>query len=186
MLRLHRRSLALATAATLLFAGAACGDDDDDSAAEPAGDETTSSSAAASAETTATTAGGTPATGSSVLAAVLTGAEEVPGPGVADATGGAELTFEPGKVCYVLNVAMGEKPTAAHIHQGAKGTAGDVVVNLGPAFELGEATHDATGCADADQAVLDSILAGPAGFYVNVHTAEHPAGAVRGQLGPKT
>ncbi len=184
MLRFHHRSLAFATAATLLLAGAGCGDDDDDSAAEPAGDETTSSSEA-SAETTATTAGGSPATGTSVLAAVLTGAEEVPGPGLADATGGAELTFDPGKVCYVMNVAMGEKPTAAHIHQGAKGASGDVVVNLGPTFELGEATHDATGCANAEQAVLDSILAGPGGFYVNVHTAEHPAGAVRGQLGPK-
>ena len=185
MLRNHRRTLGLAMAVTLLLAGAACGDDDDDdSATEPAGDETTSSSADASAETTATTTGAT--SGSSVLAAVLTGTEEVPGPGLADATGGAELTFEPGKVCYVMNVAMGEKPTAAHIHQGAKGASGDVVVNLGPTFELGEATHDATGCANADQAVLDSILAGPAGFYVNVHTAEHPAGAVRGQLGPKT
>ena len=123
MLRFHRRSLALAAATTLLLAGAACGDDDDDSATEPAGDETTSSTAEASAETTGTTAAGSPATGSSVLAAVLTGAEEVPGPGLDDATGGAELTFEPGKVCYVLNVAMGEKPAQAHIHQVPKGPA---------------------------------------------------------------
>lgn len=183
-MRLHHRCFALAAVAALTLTGAACGDDDDDDSAEPAGQETTSSSAAAS-ETTATTATTAPAAGTSVLAAVLTGAEEVPEPGVADATGGAELTFEPGQVCYVLNIAMGEKPTQAHIHQGAKGEAGDVVVDLAPTFELGEATHDATGCASADQAVLDSILAAPAGFYVNVHTAEHPAGAVRGQLGPK-
>ena len=183
MLRLHRRSLVIAAAATLILAGA-CGDDDDDTAAEPTAEETTSSSVEDSADATTTTAA-TPAAGTSVLAAVLTGAEEVPGPGVADATGGAELTFEPGQVCYVLNVAMGEKPTAAHIHEGARGASGGVVVNLAPTFELGEATHDATGCATADQAVLDSILAGPSGFYVNVHTAEHPEGAVRGQLEPK-
>jgi hypothetical protein len=183
MLRFPRRSLALAAATAVLLVGAACGDDDDDSAADEFAGGTSSSTAAAATDSTATTTAAT--TDASVLAAVLTGAEEVPGPGLADATGGAELTFEAGKVCYVLNVAMGEKPTMAHIHKGAKGASGDVVVNLAPTFELGEATHDANGCADADQAVLDSILAAPDGFYVNVHTAEHPAGAVRGQLGPK-
>lgn len=180
-----RRLIGLGIAACVSLGLAACGDDDDDSAAEPAGGDGTTSSTAGSSETTTTTAGGTPTAGASVLTAVLTGDAEEPGPGVADGTGGAQLTFEPGKVCYVLNVAMGEAPTAAHIHQGAKGASGGVVVNLAPTFKLGEATHDATGCATAEQSVLDGVLAGPAGFYVNVHTAEHPDGAVRGQLAPK-
>jgi hypothetical protein len=37
-------------------------------------------------------------------------------------------------------------------------------------------------CADAGDADLDAILADPAGFYVNIHTDDFPAGAIRGQL----
>ena len=47
-------------------------------------------------------------------------------------------------------------------------------------------TPDAAGkskaCAKADAAVVKDILQTPAGYYVNVHNAEFPAGAVRGQL----
>ena len=32
------------------------------------------------------------------------------------------------------------------------------------------------------QSELDAIIDNPAGFYANVHNAEFPAGAVRGQL----
>ena len=39
------------------------------------------------------------------------------------------------------------------------------------------------GCAPATPALIDEIIANPANFYVNVHTTEHPAGAMRAQLG---
>ena len=38
-------------------------------------------------------------------------------------------------------------------------------------------------CSRVAATLIDEILANPAGFYVNVHTTEHPAGAIRAQLG---
>jgi len=37
-------------------------------------------------------------------------------------------------------------------------------------------------CVDASDADLDAIIANPAGYYVNIHTEDFPAGAIRGQL----
>jgi hypothetical protein len=67
---------------------------------------------------------------------------------------------------------------AAHIHKGAAGTNGPVVVP----FTAPAADGNSSGCVSSTPAVVDDILANPAGFYVNVHTTEHPAGAIRAQL----
>ncbi len=40
-----------------------------------------------------------------------------------------------------------------------------------------------TGCTSATSALVQQIADNPAGFYVNVHNAEFPNGAIRGQLG---
>ena len=40
-------------------------------------------------------------------------------------------------------------------------------------------------CIAVDQAKLEPIVAKPEAYYVNIHTADFPAGAVRGQLGKK-
>jgi CHRD domain-containing protein len=114
------------------------------------------------------------------LAATLTGAAEVPGPGDPDGTGRAVITLNVGQaqVCWDIQVAGIAPANAAHIHVGAAGVDGDIVVPL--AAPTG---GTASGCGAAERAVIEGIVGNPPGYYVNVHNAEHPAGAIRGQLG---
>ena len=113
------------------------------------------------------------------LATTMTGAAEIPGPGDPDGTGTATLTVNPGlgQICYELTVAGIAPATAAHIHVGPVGVAGPVVVPLA-------APTDGTvsACAEVDRELALAILKHPADYYVNVHNADFPAGAVRGQL----
>ena len=109
----------------------------------------------------------------------MTGAAEVPGPGADKGKGEASLTFDTdkGQVCYMLMASGIDTPTMAHIHKGAAGVAGGVVVPLAP-----PANGMSEGCAPLGADVLAAILAAPADYYVNVHTAAFPKGAIRGQL----
>lgn len=111
--------------------------------------------------------------------AKLTGAAEVPGPGDTDGSGTAQLTFNPdkGEVCFDLTVANIEEATAAHIHEGAAGKSGPVKVPLDA-----PKTGSVKGCKSTDAAVVKAIMGNPADYYVNVHNAAFPGGAVRGQL----
>jgi CHRD domain len=98
----------------------------------------------------------------------------------ASGTAGLRLRRDAGKVCYRLQVANVTLPTvAAHIHRGAAAVNGPVVVP----FTAPDAQGTSSGCADAAASLIDEIMANPAGFYVNVHTKEHPGGAIRAQLG---
>jgi hypothetical protein len=114
------------------------------------------------------------------MTASMTGAQEVPGPGDADGSGTAEITIVDAtdNVCYDLNVRNIAPATVAHIHRGAQGVAGPPVVTLEAPTDGGS-----EGCISAPGALADEIEANPAAFYVNVHNAEFPNGAVRGQLG---
>jgi len=109
------------------------------------------------------------------LSAHLTGAGKDP-----DGQGHATFQIDPAKseVCYTLMVENIAVATAAHIHKGAEGENGPPVVPL----TKPDADGRSSGCATADKAVVDAILANPAGYYVNVHNAEFPPGAIRGQL----
>ena len=68
------------------------------------------------------------------------------------------------------------RPAAAHIHIGAEGIAGPVVQGL-----TAPTDGHSSGCVVND-ALADALAADPGNYYVNVHNAEYPAGAVRGQL----
>lgn len=110
---------------------------------------------------------------------ILSGASEVPGPGDPDGKGTVNLTFNPdkGEVCYDIAVSDIEAPTAAHIHIGAVGKSG------GPKVTFAKGTDGSwRGCASLDKELLKEIVKKPADYYVNVHNAEFPNGALRGQL----
>jgi len=136
--------------------------------------------------TTATsTPGGTKTEGTAVsLKAALNPAEEIPGPGVKDGVGAALINISGTKVCSELKSTMGEKPTKAHIHQGAKGASGPVVVDLMPVFTAGEAAYTSSTCVDTTADKASALIANPGAYYVNIHSDGHPDGAMRGQLAP--
>ncbi len=112
----------------------------------------------------------------------LTGAAEVPGPGDPDGTGTAKITLNPGKnqVCYELMVDKIAPANAAHIHSGAVDKSGPPVVTLTP-----PANGSSKECAPLDQEKIMDIIKNPGNYYVNVHNAEFPNGALRGQLDKK-
>lgn len=120
--------------------------------------------------------------------AQLKGSNEVPTAGDPDAVGAATVSFDvfdatDAEVCWDLAYSGLAAPTLAHIHRGAAGVAGPVVVDFGTP---GATSH--TGCVALTATLANEILATPAGFYVNVHNADFPAGAIRGQLakGPES
>jgi hypothetical protein len=122
------------------------------------------------------------ARGGRPLRARLSGANEVPGPGDPDATGAAKVAANIGqrRICFDLSIANVTDVTAAHIHKGAVGVAGPVVVPLTPLPAVGETAH---GCVNGlDKALVKDILKHPSDYYVNVHSSDYPAGAARGQL----
>jgi CHRD domain len=91
-----------------------------------------------------------------------------------------------------FNVSMsgfpvGSQVTAAHIHTGAAGVPGGVLVSTGISAGTGIAAADGTASFNATNItvgpdVAARILANPAGFYFNVHTVLNGGGVIRGQL----
>jgi hypothetical protein len=120
------------------------------------------------------------------LSTTLTGAEEAPGPGDANATGQADLTLNQGlgEVCFDISWADVDGTVfAGHIHVGPAGQAGPIVVTLFTGSFAG--TDSVSGCAtDVDPELIKAIRHDPTAYYVNVHSRPNfPGGAVRGQLG---
>ena len=107
--------------------------------------------------------------------AQLTGAAEVPGPGDTDGSGFAVVTIDGTTVRYTVWTQNIAAATAAHIHIGGPGVAGAVVVPL-------DQNTLFSGTATITTTLAGEINANPSGYYVNVHNAEFPNGAIRGQL----
>lgn len=99
---------------------------------------------------------------------------------------------DPNTLCYVLEVdRINDEMLMAHIHVGKPGENGPVVANLaGPVGgdaadclsegEAGKFNLQVLGGSDAG--IVQTILQNPEDYYVNVHNAEYPNGAIRGQL----
>lgn len=109
---------------------------------------------------------------------VLSGGNEVPS-GDTDGVGFAVVTFDGTTVRYSVFTQNIAAPTMAHIHRGVAGVNGPIVID----FNAATLTN---GTATTTQALASEIIANPSGFYVNVHTADFPGGAVRGQLAGAT
>ena len=97
-----------------------------------------------------------------------------------DGRGSFGATFEGDQLCYGYVVKNITDPIAAHIHTGTAGKNGGVVIPL--AIPASGDPGTVSGCTDVDPALKADILRRPATYYVNVHTADFPGGAVRGQL----
>ena len=115
----------------------------------------------------------------------LSGADEVCAAdqkcGDPDGSGAAsvDINSDQNELCYDITLSGISGVTAAHIHEGASGEPGDVVLNL----EWAGTDTEGEACLDGvDEGVLERISKDPVNHYVNVHTSEFPDGAVRGQL----
>jgi hypothetical protein len=116
------------------------------------------------------------------LSAKLKGNQEVPGPG--DRNGKGEGFFsvkaKKGKLCFQVSWEKIDQPSAGHIHKGAKGVAGDIKVLL---FDQEPPTSTIEDCVkQIKKKLLKRIARSPEKFYVNLHNAAYPEGAIRGQL----
>jgi hypothetical protein len=141
--------------------------------------------------------------------AMLVDENEIPKPSTPGGMGWAKimLSDDQRRVCYELATWGTETPMAAHIHHGAPGVAGPILVPLGaPNTQVmasdipmlrdaaamepkgtvptgNQAVWYSSGCVDpVDRLVLRDIISNPQDYYVNVHTMADPAGAARGQL----
>jgi hypothetical protein len=78
------------------------------------------------------------------------------------------------QVCTDLEVSGIGPVTAAHIHSGATGPAYfDIEV---------ENDNDTDDCDVTSDDLLDYMRRNPGAFWVDVHTSDRPAGALRGRL----
>ena len=122
--------------------------------------------------------------GGRLLTTTLTGAEEVdaqgnPNQGDLDGSGFATMTVNPGQhtVCYELSVSGIAPASDAHIHRAPAGENGPIVVPLEPPTD-----GSSSDCVSVERALAKEILKNPELYYVNVHNADFPGGALRGQL----
>jgi CHRD domain len=128
----------------------------------------------------------------------LEGAQEVPAADP-DGAGTADVTIDvaASEVCFEIKVKDVGTVNRGHIHKAVAGANGDIVI---PFFELRpppatpgapasdprndqlESKGTIAGCVTADPVLLQDIVDHPADYYVNVHNARFPGGALRCQL----
>jgi len=104
-----------------------------------------------------------------------------------DLSGSADLVVSPrrGTVCFDIELdattSGADTVVAVHIHPGVAGVTCDAE-DCAPPLDLDFANEGLVGCARAGKQLLSSIVDEPEQFFLHVHTARFPAGAVSGQL----
>lgn len=109
----------------------------------------------------------------------LKGGSEVPA-NTSTASGTGSISVAADKSVSGKITTTGIEGKMAHIHTGAAGANGPVLVGLTKDGDNGWTVPAGAKFTDEQYA---AYLAG--GLYVNVHTAAHPGGEIRGQLLPK-
>jgi hypothetical protein len=108
----------------------------------------------------------------------LSGSQEVP-PVTTAATGFGTITIGADKSVSGSVNTSGIVGVAAHIHDGAAGKNGPVIV---PMTKTSDNTWSFAAGAKLTDAQYENFKAG--NLYVNVHSAAHKGGEIRGQLKP--
>jgi CHRD domain len=108
----------------------------------------------------------------------MTGSQGVPeGSPKGKGTFRYQLVTNSGLLCYSVAWSGIDTPYADHVHMGARGIEGPVVIPLST-----HAPIPHSGCVNVKKSLLDAIKKKPSAYYVNVHTKKYPGGAIRGQL----
>jgi hypothetical protein len=117
-----------------------------------------------------------PQVATKTFSAHMTGANEVPSD-TSSATGDANASFNTSTKVMMLTVNYdGITPTAAHIHKGAVGQAGDVVFPITTTLS-NPFTFTTPALTAAQEADLNAGL-----YYIDLHSDTYPDGEIRGQL----
>ena len=145
---------------------------------------------------------GKPAASATVFNVTLDGSQEVGG-GDPTGTGFGTLTLDPVADTIAWNIDYsnlsdpfpGIYPISLsgwHVHgpDGSAGSNAGILISLGDVSSGPIPNGNLTGMLAADGAAIDSILANPGDFYLNLHTSDafggsfagFPGGAIRGQV----
>ena len=116
--------------------------------------------------------------GAQDIQVTLSGEQESP-PVSTSASGTGTFAVGTDKSIRGKVTTTGISATAAHIHEGAPGKNGPVIIPLAKAGENAWSTPEDAKLSDAQ---YDAFKAGS--LYVNVHSAAHKDGEIRGQLKP--
>jgi hypothetical protein len=122
----------------------------------------------------------------------LSGAQ-VPEGGDPDGRGRAVLKLNPAEqtVCFEVKWSrLDGEVTAMHIHKAPRRQTGGHHIDLFNDEHFVGQRNQLQACVqvlghdghDASEAI-EEVLEDPEGFYLNIHSTAHPAGAIRGQLG---
>src|SRR4051794_41690789 len=118
--------------------------------------------------------------------ATMKGSNESP-KGPASASGTFTVEFKNGQACFRMSVkGLGARPIAAHIHKGAAGVNGGIVVDLkatAASTWKGTSPRVAQKCVSAKAAGVGALRKNPSGYHPKGPPPKKPRGAAPGRPG---